>query len=1110
MKRNLVLIETISGTGSGILYPCKYHGKNKQKHINYYIVFTNKHVLKDIQENSKPDQSVKELIILQIYDDTETLIEKNDIIDIFSCCAERRNYNKSEDIAALLVAIKDNIRITLDTSIYQDILANRDIIYLEGYPGILLDDEVSQKIQLQGITKSMFPESKKIGVFQITDDYHWYNNLYDLDLFKGMSGGPVYRESEGKTFLLGMIQSVSALDDGQNPFKLVYYLRIEFVLEYLRTIGCILFRKVGGMEYQVEWIFGMENEISKYINNPSFLLIGGSGAGKSSFAKDFAYHGTNLLTTNDGQTTRMTVGYEYSIFCNKPKATVGFMSQLQFCDRMSELQGAMPILRIIRKIFKLRQDIVKNEVEFLESCYYFLERLQNSKKLGTYLITELEEYLDSKRRDQNCDSKEQIKTYEKLIVLLIRYFPITFVKCIFDKEWIEDIKKQYYESYEKQYCSEDEQKNWLNRIIEDNHLCDEKECDNKYRDTLYKFINGEYSFRDYQKTCIDNLINNKEISKVEIKRKLEVYNILDNFRLEYLNELLYAEGFFNIEELLFLNMFKNQNIKLEDVIEANMFPQKESRKNAEEAEDGYEIDIWEGTQNIYKGAYQIIKKAICEEYDINQSDFKRIFDLSNMNDQKKKELQLCLQVNSGKSLTGMIQFIKIQDMVSNEYAMLFSELKIRNIRLYDTYGLDHVEEKNSIENTLYSHVYSINENDRIRFKDMNVLYFKKLDAGRPDELRIVLPCVRKVIPQAPVYCVFTGVDIFYKTPEEVRKLQWRNNEDERVPKSVRYILSERGRFALTNKEVGKNEKNKNMYLVLRNNLIPYCGKKEKVLNEYYFYRNNEIYVRRLLASIIMKEYSSLEIVDMRQFENLSSEVMSEIKKFILEIFKRASVNISGVHWNTIRANIKNIDDNKILGKSTSFRYQWNQRFHEAYSYVVDKFGGELASRFCGSKDAIEAALRNVEDSFLGSADNLCKLEIENKNKFRIYMELMYESDSYENNPYKTSKEQLNYILSDNVRRKEFFSDVFDFAKGIKNHESLLKQFVKEFVSKLRDELINDNKIKAENIIHLNASFAEAVEIIKTEFIEKYSVEENDNDVERNFKEVLKAYIASLK
>lgn len=66
----------------------------------------------------------------------------------------------------------------------------------------------------------------------------------------------------------------------------------------------------------------------------------------------------------------------------------------------------------------------------------------------------------------------------------------------------------------------------------------------------------------------------------------------------------------------------------------------------------------------------------------------------------------------------------------------------------------------------------------------------------------------------------------------------------------------------------------------------------------------------------------------------------------------------------MRANVKSVH-NKKLGAWTSFRYQWNQRFHEAYAFIVTRDGEKIAQKFGVSENALEAALRNVEDLYLG-------------------------------------------------------------------------------------------------------------------------------------------------
>ena len=1114
LKNNVVLITTICNTGTGILYPCKY--KNKNKHANCYIIFTNRHVLKDIHDDEL-NQDVKKLLELQIYDDTGKVIDQDDILKILAFNPDLKK-DKKEDVSALLVEIKDTVMITLKIDFFQGELENRSVLYTEGYPGILLNDEVSQKIQLQGISKSVFPENRMMGMFQITDDYHWYNNLQDKELFSGMSGGPVYVKYEGKIMLLGMNQSVSVIMEGHNPFKLVYYLRMEHILDCLRDGGCILFQRVGETEYQIEWVYGLKKEINEFVNEPSFLLIGGSGAGKSSFAKDFAYHGDNILSTNDGQTTRTVVIYEYSIFCEEPKVTVEFMNQEEFCERMTELQGVLPAIRVVRKIFGISKDIEKDELLFFQNCHHIIQFIQTHDKQEKNLLQEIEQYIEARESNVKIPPKNLIRSYEKLIEILVKYVPTPMVKYICDKNLLDNNKRSYQESYEKQYHPGVELQEQINQttaeILQNAGVISTEET-LKFGVILQNYFEGKIKFNEYQQQCMTYLNENESYFKrspYERELPYQIKFVLDEYQKEYFEKLLYVEGFFDIKEFRFLKAFCNSTKDFWNDFECKIFLYKTKERIDKNNVDIHDIDIWGGTQEVYKTVHTELKKAIQEEYGVNGNVLKKEFSLTKMSDIEKRQLQLCLQVSGGNSLTGLIRSVKVEDMVSNNYAMLFSELDIAKIRMFDTYGLDHIDGIESMEDTLYHHIYYLTENEKVKFKDMNVLYIKKLDSGKPDELRVILPCVRKVIPQAPLYCVFTGIDIFYKTPEEVRGILWKKEDDgtdEKMPKPVRFILSDRGKNLLKGNEARDSEKN--MYLVLKNNLVPYCGNRELVQRKYDYYKNNVTYVRRLLASIIMKEYSSLEIVDIAMFENRSKSMFGEIEKFILDIFKRASINVKNIHWNTIRANVYSIN-NKKLGACTSFRYQWNQRFHEAYAFIVTRDGEKIAQKYEISKDAIESALRNTEDLYLGTADNLSKIDTDDKNEFRNLLEEMYlpSNNIYKYNPFDISSKQWEEILSDHKLRKELFQDVFDFAKGIENNEELRKAFVKEFICQLTNQIQSDNEMKEQNIIHLDTSFADTIDRMRREFIEKYKWDENDEEhAKTNFKEMLKAYISNI-
>lgn len=1130
MKKNVVLIETLDSVGTGILYPCKYENE-KSKFCNYFIIFTNSHVLKNVGRDVKPDQDVKELVKLQIFDDAGKCVENEDILEIH-VYNQGWNYEKQNDIAALLVAVHGQIVLTLELNIFTNTLENRSTIYMEGYPGVMLDDEVSQKLQLEGISKSIFPESNKIGVYQITDDYHWYNGLQDRQLLSGLSGSPVYIEHNGQEMLIGMNQSVSDIARGENPFKLVYYLKMEYILGCLREAGCILFQRRNEYAYQIEWVLGKENIINNYTNKPAFLLIGGSGAGKSSFATDFAYHGDELSASNDGQTTRTSVIYEYRIFEKNPCAVVQFMQKQVFQDRMLELKGARGILFIFHSLFGLSEDICQNEYKLLEDCDVLLEKIK--KRYGVDDAISVKEFMEDK--EVRKDKENLIRWYEGLLECILDGIPFLMVRYVCDREWVEKCREDYQDSYEKQFQVDNvgQEKNFFEKyVLKDiKKRYKEREVGLEYEkiiklmketqifDTLVWYCKQKRgSFREYQSNCQEKCLRYiRKIDAFEEKnhRICDQKIFTNEFKIKYINHLLFCEGFFDITEFSFLK--SSQDIQNEIVEEiGDKLIAKELRRKEGEGIRIVDYGILEGIKLVYDCCHDILINAmIVRNVGIRENNYKITISLKKMKEEERKFLQRCLQVADGQSFTGIVHTVKIQDMVANLYAMELKNLKISQIKIVDTHGLDHVQGVWSMEDALYDIVYTCQE-QKIQLHDLNVLYLKKLDSGKPDELRNILPMIYKVIPQSPVYCVFSGIDIFYQTQEEIYNIKWERSSSEKAPKAIRYILSPKGQQELMENLQGSAERKKNMYLVLKNNLIPYCGKQELLRKCYVYYKNNLIYVRKLLASIVMKEYSSLEIISLDKLKKIIeytdySEVKSvlrirynsidkEIKEFrektetlIKLIFQRASINVNRVHHQTLKADLRNIGEHELLGYWRSYRHQWNQRFHEAYAEVISKMGGELAECYGTAQGAFEAALSNMEQRFLGESEHLWNRELEenvDKSEFRIYLEEMFAQPIYNRNPFKENFTEVQLKEMGTEKRKELYCDFFDFAKGLYN-ETILQKFTDKFIRDLEVQIEADNAAKAENVIMLNHDFVEALNRLEDIFVQKYDIDGTNN------------------
>lgn len=251
INKNIVKIKLSTQIGTGILYQCETNEKYSYNPL--YIIFTNRHLVTELIDVPR-EKNLILMVDFEIYDNNCSLIDKDAISQIKLFCEKPGDKSTSVDIAAFLIEFNYNVNIDIETKlIWRDFELNN--IYIEGFPRVLYDNEVSSKLQLQGKYKKVFPESRSIGIFQITDDYHWYSNYNDLKLFKGFSGGPVYSIDNSGCYLVGLNQSILNISEGENPFKLLYYYKIIYVLEYLREQGCIIFKYNLDRSASIRWIY---------------------------------------------------------------------------------------------------------------------------------------------------------------------------------------------------------------------------------------------------------------------------------------------------------------------------------------------------------------------------------------------------------------------------------------------------------------------------------------------------------------------------------------------------------------------------------------------------------------------------------------------------------------------------------------------------------------------------------------------------------------------------------------------------------------------------------------------------------------------------------------
>lgn len=1110
MRNNIVKVKTYKGKGTGILYPCKY--EKTDNGYSSYLVFTCAHVLNSQNIQLPPDgQNIKGLVELGIFDDAGNPVEESDIKEIRYHIPQNLE-DAMCDIAVFLIQIKSVIRINLESNIYQKELKNRELLYVEGYPGVMLNDEINQKVQLEGMYKELFPERAMAGMYQIKDDYHWYNDFQDLKLMEGFSGSPVYIEKNDRIYLLGMNQSVANIGKGENPFKIVYYLKMQYILDCLRQSNCIIFRTVKDDSVDIEWTLDQEQEG----HNISILMVGDSGAGKSSFTKTFAYHGSKLKTTNDGQTTRSNVFYQFSLFPGKCRVKVDFFSKEDFQDKMGEklsIQKWLCFLEDIAEIDGAKADYTG--CAFLKNIYPFFRRLkeinvsskdhihqkyrQKIKKESRKIEITISDILVESFAGEDNSTKDYFQKisdcYDLVINFLWKHIPVRYWKECFDiNRWERRSKDR------KQ----------------------EENSDDKYVQEIRKLTKGVAVWKDYQEKLAERLF--ETLGCVGNNTRETFFG--DKFE-RLCGSLLHIEGFFDLKEADFFSIQEKEEWK--SLIEADAEKRCNSIyfiKDEEEKENDKQkmCTVHRNLNKICKYLYGMLY----DSFDIFMKDKKLEFDLTEEIDSTNEELmQKCFQVTQKGSLTAFVKSILVEDKISDQYAWTIRRLHIKKLSILDSCGLDHVknniDDVSKIRNILTEYNDSIKRNSRGQEENFAVVYLKKLDSGKPDELRNILPAIVRAIPESPVYCVFTGIDIFYNESDiYLENLNWNEQNIKNVPKSVRYLLMDTDwNSSKTQKQqiaekakmlfagVGISDiRKQNLYIVLKHNLIPFCGNWELLQNNFNFRESNQRYIEKLLASILMDEVGSMEIIYLD--EEKLNDATECIEKIIQLVFEKATVK----NWHSIHHMIRRADYNRLSDPTISYlgyysyaanvRLRWFQLFSDAYHDVIalEPETQTFIHRF-QEKDwaAIESVLMRMGDRYLfGNEYYFNQKELnENQTEFRKALQCLYP----------VGDNHAPAVNGNDAHRKNKKINAEDVEKYLKESTNFLDRYDKSnlndkfctiFKEAFKQQVHDENGAKAEGLIRINEPFETALHNLELLFEMKY---DNKNLLYSVMKEYLK-------
>ena len=429
----------------------------------------------------------------------------------------------------------------------------------------------------------------------------------------------------------------------------------------------------------------------------------------------------------------------------------------------------------------------------------------------------------------------------------------------------------------------------------------------------------------------------------------------------------------------------------------------------------------------------------------------------------------------------MIDYVYVKDSISDNYSFVMDDLSIRNLKLFDTYGLDHASWNEDKGEVLVDILYSLQQKKLLLFNsDLAVIYIKKMDSGKPTELKTMIPFIYKMIPQASIYCVLNGLDVFLGPQVK----SFKGMDDfyfmENPSKQIEYLKSES--FKKDIKGVSpENSFSEYIVKTITNNISVFCSNQSILKDNFNLVSHNRNEIYKILISICMKEYSSMSIVPNCVINEIrEGQYDAKLDGILNKIFKNASkTDWKNSHYRTRAANYNRTVKGKTLGYSGTYKHQWNQLIHKGYVDTVTS----MKSNFLEIENseywfAVDSGIKNTEELFLGQSYQLKDITIDvKKTKFRELIEKMYSEGrkEYKNqNPFESKNTEMSEI--------DYLNCVTDFEKGYKY---IQKDLISYFRNCVAETIEQENKAKANNLLKINYSFYSQLEKLKFDFEKKY-------------------------
>lgn len=1134
--RNYVQIKTSKRSGTGVLLECDVDIDNLlEEDEKSYIIFTNYHVIQDIKQDSKDK---KKNVKLTIIDSKGEKVEQKFIQHIY--VESGHNYDNASDVAALLVIIKDCCKITCDNAIFMGKHENQ-VIETTGYPHVFQTDWINQDLCISGKIEK-YTEGG-IGLYKIVDDYHSDSNISDKALMEGISGAPLYMKHENKEYLVGINESLCNIGNGKNPFKIVYFLSIDRVLEWLRSQGIILF-KYHKKTVKILWIkkVNVSDDITNNSTNNYYIeadnktatktnislldlekpkrivFIGGSGAGKSSFLKSLCQHGDLLGSVGDGQTTRATIVYELSTRNIYPKITITFKKKENFIkDRKTTILYRWYELILCNNYEMVKKDISSNPLTYLQDLVLPLSALLNNE-LDTIYKEKLKDLLDNINR--------------------ILYFS--------------DIQEDYDDFYDDIMVVYERTIRFLDDyILKSNSKKNLKYgFFNKKKYEIYRKQNNGASIDNYYKV-FDSLIddkkeNQKEVPNTDVKKLITkeegFFDISEFFFLGEQNEMKeYCDN-------LFSDCFMNSGCSVLNNNLSEYFNEIENEddyenKNADEKNVLSEIPKRNFNQRVeayYSALYQKIsdlmrKKGISLTNSL-------VYNLENVTSEELRIIARCMRKVGKDSLSSIVENIEVEDIIADEYAYEMHINRINSLVCYDTCGFDHIERMSPkiYFNNLFNDIKGKkkNSNGDVYYQRSidAIIYVKKLDSGKPTELEKMLPIINGMEESAPIFCLFTAIDQYIDgkqiLPDSIiwnyeYYTKWKNSNGSReyiFPKIIENMY-ENSTF-VDDIQSPIYIKKKILDFIL-NHMVPFASKYE--VNDDDIIELNINSLLFIMKSIYKDEWNISFIPPTVQEETeVVSRIKEAIKKDLEKMFKLASrTNWEYRHNSTVRANFRRIyrydekydEEHGELGFNRTQIDRWDNLLQAGYSESFLAKDSEtiqtLNREWKFSKTKIYKVLSRLKNDIIiedmgkwekeKEANNKNKEaieqeKIEEKNNLRDYLEEMYANGKlFEFNIFERQKSIGDY--KEYPKKVELLNKVFNFENVLVNSPKVEIKIVQLIYERIYKALVDNNSNFLDGLYKYDQKFKEGIDYIE-KLVNDYSDENFLKHEDNNFNKKL--------